>query len=282
MFKLISPLSIAGLLASLTFLDSAPALAASPVTFVSGKGSNTGSCASPSTPCRTFQFALDQTSPGGEIKALDPANYGGLTITKSISITGVEGAGIFRTVANAVAISIKAGPSDTINLSHLTLDGLSTATFGIQLTSGGSLTVADCAIRDFIGVGVQVASTATTTFLIADTVVSGNNVGIAVGSQVTSTDQGTLDRVSVTQNSHGIFIGAHASVLALDSTVADNAATGFDIFQGGVLRLVHSAVTGNLQGVIVGSDSTGVSAGNNVIRGNGTDVTGTLSNVGTQ
>jgi hypothetical protein len=112
----------AGALLSLPCLGAAPALASSPVTFVSGKGADSGTCASPANPCRTFQFAVGETSPGGEIKALDPAPYGPVTITHSISITGVEGAGSFRTSA-VDSITINAGPNDTVNLSHLTIDG---------------------------------------------------------------------------------------------------------------------------------------------------------------
>jgi hypothetical protein len=104
------------------------------------RAADSGTCASPATPCRTFQFALSQTSPGGEIKALDPAPYGVVAITKSISITGVEGADSFRTSA-VDSITINAGPNDTINLSHLTLDGFKTANNGIVLNSGGSLTI---------------------------------------------------------------------------------------------------------------------------------------------
>jgi hypothetical protein len=121
MFKLSSSLAIAGALLTLPCLGAAPALALSPVTFVSGKGADTGTCASPGTPCRSFQFALGQTSPGGEIKALDPAPYGPVTITRSISITGIERASINR--ASGIHITINAGRLDTINLSHLTLDG---------------------------------------------------------------------------------------------------------------------------------------------------------------
>ena len=72
-------------------LAAAPVLAASPVTFVSGKGTDSGTCASPATPRRTFQFALGQTSPGGEIKARDPADYGSVTITKSRRVVGLSG-----------------------------------------------------------------------------------------------------------------------------------------------------------------------------------------------
>lgn len=47
-----------------------------PVTYVSGKGADSSNCSSPANPCRTFQFAFDHTASGGEIKALDAADYG--------------------------------------------------------------------------------------------------------------------------------------------------------------------------------------------------------------
>ena len=122
MSKSLWPLAAARALLALPCLAAAPALAAAPVTFVSGKGTDAGTCASPANPCRSFEFALGQTSPSGEIKALGPADYGSVTITKSVSITGVEGAGSFRTSA-VDSITINAGPNDTVNLSHLTIDG---------------------------------------------------------------------------------------------------------------------------------------------------------------
>jgi hypothetical protein len=274
-------ISIAAACTSFTVLCAAPVLAASLVTFVSGEGTDSGACASPVNPCRTFQFAFGQTSPGGEIKALDPADYGPITITHSISITGVDGAGV--NTPSGDDITINAGPNDTVNLSRLTLDGVQTAVTGIRLNSGGSLTIANCVIRNFTGAGVQLSPQATTAFLIADTAVAGNfAVGIGLNGQGSGSAQGTLDRVSVTGNDNGLFVGAHATVLAIDSSVADNASSGIDIFNGGVVRLFHSVVTGNIQGVIVGAGTTAESAGDNVIRGNGTDVNGTLSNAGTQ
>jgi hypothetical protein len=279
--KVISPLSITGALTCLISLGAAPVLAASPVTFVSGKGTDSGTCASSATPCRTFQFALGQTSPGGEIKALDPAAYGPTTITHSISITGVEGAGIDKPSGDE--ITINAGPNDTVNLSRLTVDGVQTAATGIRLNSGGSLIITNCVIRNFTGAGIQLSPQTTTAFLIADTVVAGNSaVGIGLHGQGTGSAEGTLNRVSVTDNGNGLFVGGHATVLAINSSVADNASSGIDIFNGGVARLFHSVVTGNIQGVIVGTGTTAVSAGDNVIRGNVTDVNGTLTNAGTQ
>ena len=119
MLKLLCRLSIAAAVLSLPYLGAIPAPASSLATFVSGKGTDTGTCASPANPCRSFKFALGQTSSGGEIKALDPADYGGLTITKSVSLTGVEGAGIFQTHAGSNAITVDVGPNDTVKLSRL-------------------------------------------------------------------------------------------------------------------------------------------------------------------
>jgi hypothetical protein len=282
MLKLFSPLAIAGAFA-LPFLGAAPALAASPVTFVSGKGADTGTCASPATPCRTFQFAFGQTSPGGEIKALDPAPYGPVTITNSISITGVEGASINR--ASGDHITINAGPNDTINLSHLTLDGFRIASLskGIVLNSGGSLTISHCTVRNFKQNGILLEPSGATRFLITDTLVSDNSFAIAVVPQAAGTAQGTLDHVLTRKNDlGGVGMNGPSTVLAVDSTASDNTGPGFSVSFGAVLRLAHSAATGNATGVSVGSGGTAESAGNNFIRGNGTDVSGTLTNVGTK
>jgi hypothetical protein len=70
MLKLRAPL-----LLTMICLGAAPARAATPITYVSGKGADSGNCSSPAKPCPTFQFAVNQTAVGGEVKALDPADY---------------------------------------------------------------------------------------------------------------------------------------------------------------------------------------------------------------
>ena len=187
---------------SLTFLGATPALALSALTFVSGKGVDSGTCALASTPCRTFQFALAQTRAGGEIKTLDPASYGGLIINKSISITGVEGAGIFQDFGSDIAIRISAGPNDYINLSHLILDGFNTTTTGIGLVSGGSLTIDHCIVRNLFVSGITVfLQSGAVRFLIKDTLVSDNRVGINGLPQRVGSVQGALDHVLLYRNS---------------------------------------------------------------------------------
>jgi hypothetical protein len=106
-------------------LGAAPAQALSLATFVSGKGTDSGTCA-PAFPCRSFQFAINQTSPGGTVKVLDPANYGAMTLTQSISIAGIEGAGVNGKAGDV--ITINAGPSDVVNLSRPSMGSRSRAT----------------------------------------------------------------------------------------------------------------------------------------------------------
>ena len=57
-------------------------------TFVSAAGSDSNNCANVATPCRHFQTAVTATAPGGEVVALDPANYGSMTINHQITING--------------------------------------------------------------------------------------------------------------------------------------------------------------------------------------------------
>ncbi len=281
MSKFLSPLVIAGIILTLSCLAAAPAQASSFVTFVSGKGTDTGSCADPAHPCRSFQFAIGQTNPGGEVKALDPAHYGAMTIDKSISISGVEGAGRILNIAKD-AITINAGPNDVVNLSHLILDGVKTAQNGIVLNSGGSLTITHCTVRNFVNRGIALVPTGATRFLIGDTLVSDNDsAGIVVVPRGAGSVQGTLDHISANKNSEGIVVagfgGVPADVTAVDSIATNNTDVGFVAQTRGVLRLAHSAATGNNTGVSAGS--TVESFGDNDIHGNITDISGTLTPV---
>src|SRR6476661_4531805 len=56
-------------------------------TWVSGVGDDANPC-SRTAPCKTFAGAISKTATNGEIDALDPAGFGAVTITKSITIDG--------------------------------------------------------------------------------------------------------------------------------------------------------------------------------------------------
>src|SRR5438094_1892466 len=75
-------------------------------TWVSGVGDDANPC-SRTAPCKTFAGAISKTAVGGEIDVLDPGGFGAVTITKSITIDGTQGAGfgsILVSGTNAVII----------------------------------------------------------------------------------------------------------------------------------------------------------------------------------
>src|ERR1700761_671390 len=66
-------------------LASAPAHAQATRTWVSGVGDDANPC-SRTAPCKTFAGAISKTAVQGEIDCLDPGGFGGVTITKAITL----------------------------------------------------------------------------------------------------------------------------------------------------------------------------------------------------
>ena len=102
------------LLAAIGFVSSIaisfPAQALSDRTWVSGLGTNSGTCTR-AAPCATFQFAHDQTNPGGEINCVDAGSYGTMFITKSITVSCEAGtAGILWGAAAPASVSSRLRP----------------------------------------------------------------------------------------------------------------------------------------------------------------------------
>lgn len=71
--------------ASTLFAISAPAHAQATRTWVSGIGNDADPC-SRTAPCKTFAGAIIKTATNGIINCLDPGGYGGVTITRSMTI----------------------------------------------------------------------------------------------------------------------------------------------------------------------------------------------------
>jgi hypothetical protein len=279
MFKPLHPL--AGAVLSLACLGAAPAWAAAKVAFVSGKGTDVGDCLSPAMPCRTFQYASRQIPTFGEVKALDPAGYGNITILDSITLTGVEGASINSTSGDHITINL--GRRDTyVTLSHLTLDGGLSAQNGIVLNAGASLTIDHCTIRNFLGRGIILQPAGATKFQIADTIVSDNvHDGIFITTQGTGSAQGILDHVVINKNrGEGVVVGTKTDVTSVQSVAFGNGLDGFAVSGGAVLRLHHSVAARNgACGVVNFFNGTTFSAGNNLLyfNGNNTNVCGSGS-----
>jgi hypothetical protein len=259
---------------ALAGLGAAPALAGA-VSFVSVTGDDARSCATPATACRTFQRAHDATSPHGEIVALTPGDYRPVTITKSISVTGVEGAGVFGGSGETIHIVIAAGPSDIVYLTSLTLDGASTARSGVA-PSPGILESAAVDVRKCLIGNMKVKGTGVSTIggraLIEDSFLWSQG---GLGLQGRSLVHRVVSAITATSG-----INSRGGATTISDSSASAGAAGIVLFDGSIF-MNRSSITGNSNKGYAAIGGVGLfSAGDNLIRGNGTNVDGPITNIG--
>ena len=126
---------IAFALAMCTVAGTSLAYAQATRTWVSGVGDDANPC-SRTAPCKTFAGAISKTAVGGEISVLDPGGFGGVTITKSITLNG-EGtlAGMLVAAGNGVTIN---AANAIVVLRNLSIVGLGTAADDICPLNGAA------------------------------------------------------------------------------------------------------------------------------------------------
>ena len=90
--------------------------------FVAAAGTDVGTC-TPVAPCRSFGYAVTQTSAGGEIIVLDTAGYGSVVATKSVTIAAPTGVYAGITVVTGNGVTVNAGTTDVVVLRGLTITG---------------------------------------------------------------------------------------------------------------------------------------------------------------
>lgn len=248
---------------SLACLAAGPALAGA-VSFVSVTGDDTRNCATPATACRTFQRAHDATSPHGEIIALTPGDFRPLTITKSISVTGVEGAGVFGGASRL--ITVDAGVADTVFLTGLTFDGGSLSLTAVHFGVGRSVTLRRCAARKFTRWALRTG--AVSRVLIEDVSVTDSDVDMNLFAPT------LVHRVVARGASGSALVSGGTGVTISDSSFADSV-NGVEA--NGPTFMTRSESTGNSAKGVLGNIT---SAGDNFIRGNAANVSGAITNIG--
>src|SRR6266849_621608 len=122
MTKITSSLFLAILLTLCLHVASAQAqLVRTCVSMAKGSDVNSASSCHCATPCRTFAVAHANTFSDGEITVLDPGDYGGLTITKSISINNDSvGEASITVSGGTTGITVNAPAAGYVNLRGLT------------------------------------------------------------------------------------------------------------------------------------------------------------------
>ena len=264
--------STLGAAAALLALATLPAAATVTKTWVSSTGTDSGTCQLVA-PCKTFQFAHDQTSPGGEIDVKDTGSYGGLTITKAISIVSGDGAlAAVGATQGGTAITVNAGSGNTVTLQGLVIDGHGLGQYGVRFLSGAGLTVENCKIRNFTYAGVSIEGYVTY-FNITDTEISGNSgYGIRINTAIKT--NGSISRVNGHNNDTGIFVG-DSNTSVINSTITGNNYGIYSYSDGNVL-LGQSTVSENATDGVVNISIVN-SYGDNYINANGTDIVGSIS-----
>ena len=248
-------------------------------TWVSGVGDDFNPC-SRTAPCKTFAGAISKTATNGEINCLDPGGFGGVTITKAITISceGVT-AGVLVSAGSGIVVNAPAGSN--VYLKGLDIEGLNTGTNGISFVAGGGLVVENSVIRGFNalnGLGIRFAPTTNASLNVVNTVIH-HNGSAAGGGGIQVAPNGaaviakaTLDRVTIDRNFIGVAaigVGAASEMMITNTTIANNANIGALANGGGaVIRIGSSVITNS--GAAATSGNV-LSYGTNPIQSNNPD-----------
>jgi hypothetical protein len=263
--------------------------AQSPRTFVSAAGSDSNPC-SFAAPCRHFQAAVNVTSDGGEVDALDPAGYGPITISQGITIEG-QGWSYIAPPPGGNGITINA-VSGNVAIHGVSINGVGITgpTNGIVFNSGDSLTVTNCTLQNFIrngstndtGNGILMQPTSgTLAFTITNTTAVNNGfIGINYYLRGGSPNAyGVIDYVTADANYDGMNVNTFVSsggttvVAVSNSTASNNSSIGIYVYGPATkVSIDNVSVTGNDQGIVAFGPPVNVLLGRSVITGNNTGV----------
>jgi len=200
-------------------------------TWVSGVGDDANPC-SRTAPCKTWAGAISKTAAGGEIDCLDPGGFGGVTITKSITIdcdtTGWGGS----VVAGTNGIVISAQATDIVTLRALHLNGLCAAPGavncgldGVKILTAKTVHLIELDIWGFGQNGVEVSSTSAVNLTVENSYIH-DNTGACI----------------LTNGSAGVFADIYGTSLS-------NCAKGIDAQNGSRLQVHSSTIFANTIGV---------------------------------
>ncbi len=268
-------------------------LAANARSWVSNAGADSNPCTLAS-PCKTFQRAVDNTSPGGEVDVLNPGEYGTISIARSITIDGGNLAHIQATAAPG-GILVRAGTFDSVLIRNLSIgaqpgvSGISGISWssgatlllenvsvtggdsGITATSGGRnpyLVARNVTIRQtgLEGLRLQGAGAslmkAMLDHLVVDVVSGGNGINATAAHAV-------LTNCSITHASVDGIQAAAASIVEIEDSAL--AFSGTALFANGtntLLRIAGSSIHDNSVALAAGNGGQILSFGTNRILGN--------------
>jgi len=280
---------LAGLAVLLTLAPAALAHAQATRTWVSGVGDDANPC-SRTAPCKTFAGAISKTAAGGEINTLDPGGFGGVTITKSITIASEGGGEAGVLVSGTNAIVVNAGASDVVTIRGLVINGVGTGINGIQFLAGAGLRVEKTVITGFSQNGINVALAASGDVTVRDSDVrdcAGDGISLATtagtlradiarvriqrtAAAVHASTQSSVNVVAsdLSQNGAGIRADASSALVQANGNQISHNETGVSAATAARVHLSDNHITGNARGLETLTGGVIKSFGDNVVAGN--------------
>ena len=288
------------IISTLLFAGLSVASAQNDRSWVASNGSDSNGCGR-SAPCRTFAHAIAVTNAGGEIDAVDSADYGPLVVDRSVVIDGghniaaINGylASACDTIYDATAICVT---GQHVTLRNLSINGTFTSSsftgisYGIIGAGGilhvenvtvtatghsgivvaaGTADIKDSLIRDCLGEGVEAASGTLVT--IDNAMIAGVQGFAAVFSAGTT----TVRNSSLIHN-HGSGVFAAGGTLTVDNAlIANNFVGVLPTPSPASIQLSNTTITGNATGIA--TNGPVISFVNNRIYGNTVNGVPTLS-----
>jgi hypothetical protein len=259
-------------------------------------GNDLNTCNVPTTPCRTYVGAISQVTPGGTVVVMDSGTFGGGTITQSVTINAP--AGVVALAATPLVVNPGAGnvvvlrgltfqaaapgsgtgithQSGTLFLENSVVDGWFN---GLESQSGAQgLYVKSSVFRNqsnSFGLWVQLGNT--------------QNLGIEdsffernVAALVLEGGTGRVSNTVLAGNTYGAVVSnAGVEFTFQRCEVSGNINAGLLVDVGATVRVSFSTLTRNAFGLQNnGGGATLQSFNNNVILGNTTNTSGTITGV---
>jgi hypothetical protein len=255
-------------------------------TWVSGVGDDANPC-SRTAPCKTFAGAISKTATGGEINALDPGGFGGVTITKAITIDGGGHiAGVLVSGTNAIIIN--APTSATVTLRNLDINGLGTGLVGIKILGAKSVFVENCVIYEFNGAGGKgisdernvSQSPAGQLFVSGCTIRDNLTNGIAVTGAAANSNRAFIDNCRIQSNGGAGVLASNSSFVTVKgSVITGNLGEGVKADTNSQANVIGCVINGNANGV-VGNGSQFLLADTSIMNNGGAGFSGTITTFG--
>lgn len=251
-------------------------------TWISGVGDDVNPC-SRTAPCKTFAGAISKTAAGGVINTLDGGGFGGVTITKPITIDGSHiQSGVLVSGTFGIVVNLADPGTGDVVLRGLTLHGINNATTGVRILRAGSVLIENLQIQNFTTAGIEIAAAADVDVTVRNSsfsnIVNSNAVGapaILVGTTAGAAAV-DVDSIVVGRSGYGVFAGPNSRVHVKNAQVHNASVAAFTAAQGGgssaEIVLESSKATDGSAGVSANGAASRVTLSGTTLTGNASGI----------